>query len=153
MPTGHYIRKPKDLEVELRKRFVVDPQTGCWEWTGYKVTSGYGSVQINNVTWMGTHLSWTVFRGPVPVGKELCHSCDNPGCVNSLEHLFPGTHLENMQDAKKKGRMRPPVWTEDMRRRRGAASRLWWANATAEQKAKIHCTVRDPETNRFVKVG
>jgi hypothetical protein len=41
-------------------------------------------------------------------GKDVCHKCDNPRCVNP-EHLFAGTRRENMQDCKAKGRLNHPV--------------------------------------------
>jgi hypothetical protein len=37
-------------------------------------------------------------------GFEACHHCDNPPCVRD-DHLFPGTQVINMLDAKRKGRL------------------------------------------------
>ena len=36
---------------------------------------------------------------------NLCHRCDNPGCVN-LEHVFEGTLADNNRDSALKGRKR-----------------------------------------------
>ena len=36
---------------------------------------------------------------------NLCHRCDNPGCVN-LDHVFEGTTAENNTDSANKGRKR-----------------------------------------------
>jgi len=46
---------------------------------------------------------WIKHNGEIPDKMCICHKCDNPKCIN-IEHLFLGTHAENMADKKLKGR-------------------------------------------------
>lgn len=64
--------------------------------------TGYGVMRIQNKPVLAHRVSYTVFIGNVG-DLHVCHTCDNPGCVNP-KHLFLGTHKDNMQDKVKKGR-------------------------------------------------
>jgi hypothetical protein len=75
----------------------------CWEWTGHKMSSGYGQVNFNKKGWLTHRLFWTIFNGEIPNGLWVLHHCDNPSCVRP-SHLFLGTNSDNQQDSVNKGR-------------------------------------------------
>ncbi len=77
--------------------------TPCVVWTAAKNKDGYGYLRVRTKIWKAHRYAWVLVNGPIPPEVCVCHRCDNPSCVN-VEHLFLGTHQENMQDMVEKGR-------------------------------------------------
>ena len=79
-------------------RFVVDSDSGCYNWTGATSPNGYG-LMWTGMKLIGAHrFSWLVFNGSdIPEGMYICHKCDNKKCVN-IDHLYLGTPSDNMGD-------------------------------------------------------
>lgn len=75
----------------------------CWEWLWGRNANGYGVFKFDG-KYIATHrVSWMIVNGDIPEGLYVCHSCDNRLCVNP-NHLWLGTHQDNMDDMFQKGR-------------------------------------------------
>lgn len=103
------------VKIPIEKRFCqrvsIADDNGCWGFNGCKDQDGYSLLtwRRNNKLEQRCHrISWILFRGEIPDGMQVLHSCDNPPCVNPA-HLFIGTGLDNMLDKTRKGRNNPPI--------------------------------------------
>jgi hypothetical protein len=90
-------------EERFWKYVDIDITTGCFNWIGYKNKCGYGSFGYNKKIKLANRVSWQIHYGYKPEDICVLHKCDNPGCVNP-DHLWLGTHQENMDDRDNKGR-------------------------------------------------
>lgn len=101
-------------ESERFMKWLAPQSNGCWDWQGatikHKDTRQYswhgfwrnssGNIELSH------RAAWRMFKGEIPDGLHVLHKCDNPKCVN-VEHLYLGTHQDNMRDVKERGRGNP----------------------------------------------
>ena len=80
----------------------------CLIWMGSINKGGYGQFVLNgkgSTPRRAHRVSFELFNGPIPKGKNICHTCDVRRCVEPT-HLFAASQKININDARYKGRLR-----------------------------------------------
>ena len=75
---GH--RVPYGSEVQAK--YVVNAESGCWEWIGARSEKGYGNARVGQRVKRAHLVVYEALVGPVPFGMEFHHVCRNRLCVN-----------------------------------------------------------------------
>lgn len=98
------MKKIPALTDKDKSRFwsKVNKTDTCWVWTRTKTRLGCGVFYIRDTPYLAHRVAFSQSCDLVN-GMHCCHRCDNPICVNP-EHLFLGTHSDNMKDCESKGR-------------------------------------------------
>ena len=116
MPSGtqaivehQMIATPSILAKKLAEKVSPEPMSGCWLWSGLHDGVGYGVIVVGHDTRFAAHrVSYSLYKGEIPVGMCVLHKCDVRSCCNP-EHLFIGTKKQNSQDMVSKGRNKNPA--------------------------------------------
>lgn len=123
----------------------IDRSGECWIWTGHRTKEGYGLVHVGPSRRVYAHrLAYQLFVGEIVSGQFVCHRCDTPSCVRP-EHLFAGTHTDNMRDAASKGRNAKQRHPERYRGENGSNAKL--SEAQVLDARESHFARRESQRN------
>lgn len=126
----------------------LDP---CWPWTGCRSKQGYGYLNVGGKYTRTSRLSYVLNVAPIPPGMIVRHRCDNPPCVNP-SHLLVGTHLDNVRDARERGRAatgaRNGRHTMPDRTARGARNGLPGSKLTTNEVREIRISLAGKVSRR-----
>ncbi len=98
---------PRWSEATLEDRLLRKTcklSCGCWLWTGYLTPDGYGRIQVNHRSRETHRVSYELFRGGIPHGMQIDHTCSTRSCVNP-EHLTVVSKEENLRLTVARGRL------------------------------------------------
>jgi hypothetical protein len=101
-------------------KISIAGENECWLWKAATYNHGYGVFNWEGKKHAASRIMWQIANGrEIPVGLQVCHSCDTPLCVNP-RHLWLGSIQDNMRDMHLKRRTATSLTHEQVREIRAA---------------------------------
>lgn len=94
------------LSERFWSKVSVIQRNKCWIWNGCVTPQGYGNITVDGKCLKAPRVAFFLRNGKWP--RHACHKCDNPSCCNP-DHIFDGTHADNMKDMALKKRNKTDV--------------------------------------------
>lgn len=94
--------RPVPVIDSFMSKVEIVTESGCWFWMACLMNKGYGQFWNGEKVVLAHRASYSMMVGEIG-GMDVLHKCDTPCCVNP-DHLFLGTHRQNMEDMARKGR-------------------------------------------------
>ena len=132
-------------DVKERFESKVKKTETCWIWMAGISKDGYGRFRFGKSKARAHRVSYLIYKGNIPPGMLIMHSCDNPKCVNP-EHLSIGTTKDNTDDMYNKGR--GPDFCAAVKSRRSYKGENHPIAKLSETQAKI--IIKDTRTHSVI---
>lgn len=99
MPTSE-LSRGMTPEQRHKARTRIDPETGCWVWTGSdRSKAGYCRFYVEGRRTLIHRWAYEYFVEPIPEGWTVHHKCVNPSCSNP-EHLEALPQRQNLMESE-----------------------------------------------------
>lgn len=76
-----------DPRLRFEAKYLVDPETGCWIWTGASNGNGWAIFSVGGKAIMAHRYAYETFVGHIDKGARIRRTCGVPVCVNP-DHLL-----------------------------------------------------------------
>ena len=90
----------------FRMNVSIGGTNACWEYQGIRLQGGHGLVRVGGRNTTSNRAAWVLWRGEIPEGLWVLHTCDNGSCCNP-HHLYLGDRAQNIRDRWERRPWRP----------------------------------------------